>query len=606
MKALIGAPSEVLRLATYFVLAFSASLVLNPLCRLVAQRFGLVAMPSADRWHRKPTALLGGAAVAVTVIGGTATLTLFNQIPILIAAASLMFVVGLADDILSLKPSTKLVAEVAVASLLLYFGYRLRWSGWPTVDAMLTMLWIIGITNAFNLLDNMDGLCAGISLIAGATLLASLDPEVWGGAEAVYLTLLLAATAGFLVYNVHPASIFLGDSGSLFIGISLAALTLALGEDAAGVRNLLAIVAAPVFVFLVPIFDTTLVTLSRLLYGRRPSMGGRDHSSHRLVAMGLSERAAVRVLWTLAALGSFVGLAARYASPDWSGLFAALFLLAMIIFAVYLIGVRVYHDVDRTLLETGKITPVVVDFMYKRRVAEVILDVCLVSLAYYGAYRLRFEEERWLSYFPKFLESLPLVLGVQIITLWTVGAYRGVWRYFSLIDGVVFAKGVMVGTLAVVSLIAYVYRFQGYSRGVFVIYAALAFLLLTASRASFRLISEFVRRRRQTGTRLIIYGAGDSGDIAVRQLLSRNASPYRMVGFIDDDARRHGGRLMGYPVLGGHDRLAELIKSNQVDEVVVSSPSIGEARVRELRQLCSTHHVALSRIQIDIERLVSD
>ena len=137
-----------------------------------------------------------------------------------------MFVVGLIDDVLSLKPSTKLIAQIALASALLFFDYRLNWLESVTLDSLLTLVWVVGMTNAFNLLDNMDGLCAGIALIVGAALLIDLLPGAAGTrafAEARYLAILLGATGGFLVYNLHPASIFMGDSGSLLLGFSFAA-----------------------------------------------------------------------------------------------------------------------------------------------------------------------------------------------------------------------------------------------------------------------------------------------------------------------------------------------------------------------------------------------
>ena len=177
---------------------------------------------------------------------------------------------------------------------------------------MITLVWVVGMINAFNLLDNMDGLCGGIALIVGTALLLQLSPVEPGSDaffKAQYLALLVGATAGFLVYNVYPASIFLGDSGSLLLGASFAALTLAPVRQAAASSNPLSIVSVPLLVLLIPIFDTALVTASRVLSGKSPATGGRDHSSHRLVAVGLSERAAVAVLWGLAAIGGSLGLA---------------------------------------------------------------------------------------------------------------------------------------------------------------------------------------------------------------------------------------------------------------------------------------------------------
>ena len=183
----------------------------------------------------------------------------------------------------------------------------------------------------------------------------------------------------------------MGDSGSLLLGLSFGALTLSHAQNVAAKSNPLSIVAAPVLVLLIPILDTTLVTASRLLSGRAPSEGGRDHSSHRLVAIGLSERAAVALLWLLAAVGGALGLAFDYFNLSWSGLAASLFLLAMAIFIIYLARVRVYEESDEHPLDRDTLTPLVADFLYKQRVAEVLLDLCLVTIAYYSAYRLRFE-----------------------------------------------------------------------------------------------------------------------------------------------------------------------------------------------------------------------
>ena len=183
-----------------------------------------------------------------------------------------------------------------------------------TVDWMLTLIWIVGLTNAFNLLDNMDGLCAGIAVVAGVAFLATALPVTEGSLafhQVQYLAALIGALLGFLVYNTHPASIFMGDSGSLLIGMSLAGLTLTLGSTITGGQNVLSVIAVPMLVLLIPIFDTTLVTISRMVSGRPTSMGGRDHTSHRLVAIGLSERSAVTLLWLLAAASGAIGVAFR-------------------------------------------------------------------------------------------------------------------------------------------------------------------------------------------------------------------------------------------------------------------------------------------------------
>jgi UDP-GlcNAc:undecaprenyl-phosphate GlcNAc-1-phosphate transferase len=584
-----------------FILAFAASIALVPLCRLFAIRFGYVARPKGDRWHQRKTALLGGVAIAVVTLGGGWLSGQAAHLWIILLSGTAVFVLGLVDDLFALKPSTKLVAQFALAALLVYFGYRLRWSDSLTLDAMLTLFWVVGVTNAFNLLDNMDGLCAGIAfIVAGALLVAFLEADP---SRAGLLVLLMGALAGFLIYNVNPASIFMGDSGSLFIGLTLSALAL---EPAAGTRahsNLLSIIGAPLLLLLIPIFDTTFVTILRLLSGRSPSQGGRDHSSHRLVAIGLPERKAVLVLWTLAALGGLIGLELRFAESGLGGPAAAAFVLAMLIFAVYLSRVRVYESTDIALRSAG-ITPFVSDLMYKRRAAEVMLDVCLIALSYYVAYRVRFEGPEFVTFFPRFLFSLPIVVGVQMVTLFAFGAYRGVWRYFGLMDGVTFAKGVAVGTVAIVTTIVFLTRFESYSRGVFVIYAAIVLLALIGSRASFRLMSEFIRRRR-AGDRLVIYGAGDGGSVVVRELMGDEHRRYRILGFIDDDPAKQRLRVQGYPVLGGYETLEVLAAEHAVDAVVVSAREMAPAKLQQLEELCAANAIALSRLQFKFEQLVA-
>ncbi len=163
-------------IAAPFLLAFVAALVFVPLCRLVARRLGLVAKPREDRWHTREIAMLGGVGIALSMIVAMLVFGRFSELGVLCTAAGLMFLTGLADDIWSLKPVSKLVVEIGVASIFLYFGYHLNWVNGVTVDWMLTLIWIVGLTNAFNLLDNMDGLCAGIAVVAGAAFLITALP----------------------------------------------------------------------------------------------------------------------------------------------------------------------------------------------------------------------------------------------------------------------------------------------------------------------------------------------------------------------------------------------------------------------------------------------
>ena len=303
--------------------------------------------------------------------------------------------------------------------VLVSLGVTLPWTGSQVMNALITVLWIVGAANAFNLLDNMDGLCAGIAVITAVALCVSVrqaDP----GAFAVGAAL-AGAAAGFLVFNFNPASIFMGDSGSLFLGSSLAVLA-CLGESPAQ-RGVASAIAVPVLLMLIPIFDTTFVTLSRKLSSRSVSVGGRDHTSHRLVALGLSERQAVLFLCGLAALAgaAAVGISsARFREAD---ILLGLLLVALLLLGVRLANVRVYDGEDFVVLRQRSLTPLVAEFVYKRRVFEVILDVFLVVIAYYASWVLRFERDLP-EYYAAFVRSVPIVIGCQIASFQMAGILR--------------------------------------------------------------------------------------------------------------------------------------------------------------------------------------
>jgi UDP-GlcNAc:undecaprenyl-phosphate GlcNAc-1-phosphate transferase len=591
------------QLLLFWALAFVCSVVLVPLCRSLARKHGFVATPRADRWHGRPTALLGGVAIAATVLVLHVVLIGVAGAPVLLVGTAAMFGIGLIDDLVSLRPVSKLVCEIAVASFFVFFNFRLGWVNSLTLDTLLTLFWIVGLTNAFNLLDNMDGLCAGLGIVAGAGTIASMWLNGVRGPDVIHVVLLMGALAGFLVYNFHPASIFMGDSGSLFIGLNLAVLPLTSSGSIHASRDLLSIMAAPILILLVPILDTTLVTVSRLLSGRSAAQGGRDHSSHRLVAIGLSQRSAVFVLWALSAFSGLLAVSLGNYGDGLPGIAAAVFVIAAIIFAVFLARVHVYDDDQAARAARDRLTPIVVNFVYRRRIAELMLDLCLIAIAYYSAYRLRFDGN-FRTFFPQFLESMPLVVGVQIVSLFVAGVYRGVWQYFGLMDGVTFAKGVGLGTLVNIALLTYVYRFQSYSRGVFIIDAALLMLLLSGSRASFRLISEFAHRRNQRGLRVVIVGAGDVAASAVRDILRRREGGYRLLGFIVDDPALERARMQGYPVLGNFSSLLALIAEQRVDLIVVTQ-LIDVDHLQELRDRCAESHVSLERLHFELDQLVA-
>src|SRR5687768_5356273 len=260
------------------LVALALSLALTPLVRAFARRYGVIARPRSDRFSSRPTAMMGGVAIYLSVL--TAFLLFAPHTRegwVVMGASTALFVVGLVDDFLHVKPYQKLIGQVLGASAVVYFGLTLPW-GWGASGAMaLTIFWLIGITNAINLLDNMDGLAAGVSAVAAGFIAASVAAN-GQTTEAVMLTVFAAALVGFLVFNSSPASIFMGDCGSMFVGFFLASTALLSASGERG-RSFIVVIAVPVLILFIPIFDTTLVTVVRKLSGRAASQGGRDHTS---------------------------------------------------------------------------------------------------------------------------------------------------------------------------------------------------------------------------------------------------------------------------------------------------------------------------------------
>lgn len=325
---------------TAFVFALCSGLVLTPLVRALARRAGMVAKPRADRWHTQPTALLGGVGIfAAFLLTILTQWNLSREGVLIVACASSMFVLGFVDDLVQLRPRSKLAAQLLAAAVPAFAGLALTWTPWPLVNGVLTVFWLVGITNALNLLDNMDGLSSGIAFLASCFMAWFFWDQ--GKPELAATAMGLAgACGGFLVFNWNPASIFMGDSGSLFLGYLLSGLGLLLQSHRS--RGLFSVLFPPVLVLLIPILDTSLVTIARRLNGRAISQGGRDHTSHRLVALGLSERGAVLVLYAIALVSGSLGVYAYRSPSQQTGLLLAPFVLLVLAFCVYLGKVRVY------------------------------------------------------------------------------------------------------------------------------------------------------------------------------------------------------------------------------------------------------------------------
>jgi UDP-GlcNAc:undecaprenyl-phosphate GlcNAc-1-phosphate transferase len=578
--------------------AFLFTILCVPLVRRLATRWGCTAVPRKERWHTRPTPTLGGLAFFLGFLAPVLLLSpdLASAVPFFIIVMQ-MFVVGFYDDVRHINPATKLIGQIISAATAIFFGYSLNFFTWAPLDALLTAIWIVALTNSLNLLDNMDGLAGGIALIA-ALYLAFLFIQQ-GDAQHVVLALALAgALGGFLLHNFYPASIFMGDAGSLFLGAALSLLTVHANGQAS---NILSLVAIPTCILLVPILDTTLVTVTRLLRGQPISQGGRDHASHRLVILGLSEPQAVLLLYLMATIAGASAVLIKGFSYSLSLVFLPLVLLSFTLFTAYLAQVEVVSEEEgRKKQAQKKLSVVLTTLTYKRRLLEVILDFFVIAFAYYLAFALRFEFYLSDSLMKLYLTSLPVVVTATYVGFFLFGLYRGLWRYTGLEDLIRIAKGVAAATLLSMVGLVFFYRFTGYSRIAFVAYGVLLFLGVAGSRLSFRLFGLAVARTRKEKIPVLVYGAGDGGEVVVRECRTNSHVEYQPIGFLDDDPRKEGRTLAGLRIFGGAEKLPEILRQKKVVGCIISSPKIlANGQAEQIRTVCQEQGLWIKQLRLD-------
>ena len=275
-----------------------------------------------------------------------------------------------------------------------------------------------------------------------------------------------------------------------------------------------------------------------------------------------------------------------------------LLLIGLVLLGVYLSRVQVVRP--EAAGQGARLVRLAAEIPYKRHLATVALDLVLIVLAYYAAYVLRFEGGL-ASEQAIFVRTVPPLVVVQILALALSGAYRGLWRYTGLADLIRLVGAVTVGSAAGVVYFVLVVRFAGLSRAVFVLDWLLLCALVSVSRVSFRLLGVVLRRPQADARRVLIYGAGDGGELILREIGNNAGWRRQAVGFVDDDPGKVGARIHEVPVLGTPDSLDELLVRHEVSEVVVSSRKIPDDRLRRIQAVCAARSVAVVRASVRVD-----
>ncbi|MBA3364380.1 MAG: Gfo/Idh/MocA family oxidoreductase [Actinobacteria bacterium] len=569
--------------ASAVAFATSALLIWAALRSPLARR--VVAVPSGDRWHARETPALGGLGILAGLLAGVGACLAVGAVEPsakllgILGGCAILFAVGLADDVSSLKPLTKLAAQIGAAVVVLASGLSVEIVHNDVVATGIALVWLVGVTNAFNLLDHIDGLAGSLAAIACAFFAIDAISVHSNDLVLVVGSSLGLAALGFLLFNLRvrgSAQVFMGDSGSQVLGFGLAALSLAASWEVAGTTA--ATLVLPLLILAVPILDTTLVTVVRLLEGRPIYAGGRDHSSHRLVRHGLSEKRAVVLLALIAAGVGATSLGYSALNDPWITLIGVLITFAVLVqFGSFL------ADSERQTVPRDETGPfwLRIFVVHRRRLIEVLVDFALITAAFSAAYLLRFEGGGPGNQRELFLSALPVILAARYAVFIPFGLYSSVWRYVGARDATGIVAAVVVSELLAVGFLAlsYVHDFADFSRSVFVIDALLCTILIGASRFGERALVPVlgVLKDRGDRRRTLIVGAGRAGRSLLLEL--RQTPGEQVVGFVDDDPALRRRRLQGVPVLGSAPDIARVLEDTRPDRVLVTIPDATRERL---------------------------
>ena len=588
---------------------------LTPLAMRLAGALGAVDHPGPRKVHSSDIPRLGGLAVIASVALVTGTLwavraqkltkitdefalgLTLGLIPIL--------VVSIYDDLRPLPALPKALAQLLGAGIAVALGIQINPEihvfaasvtlGWLAIP--LSILWIVGVTNAFNLVDGLDGLSAGLALISAMSL-AGVSVLVGRFDIALIALILGGALIGFLPYNLHPARTFLGDSGATAIGFCLACLALRGGST---LTTGLAILA-PLVVLGLPVAET-LISMARRISRRLLHIGGGgvfeadgEHIHHRLLKLGLNHRRAVMLLHGVGLLLAAIGVGSMFLSHRQ----AAVLLLTII--AAGFVGLARLGYEEFAVIRRGDMLRLYEVPVLRTGLFIVFADIVLSVSALYIAWVLKYDDWGLRLDRYKLQRLLALLPIATLAAFYLLGLYRRAWKIATIADITRTVAGVALSTATLVVLSRFLWT-EPLPVTFYATYFLVGAALLAGMRASYRVISEWSHRaqRETAGEPILIYGAGFAGSLAVREILENTDLAMRPIGFLDDDHDKFGRMVAGYPVFGSIDRLEELLGVQAVRGVVVASDKIPHENIERLAEICERSGVFLKQFRVGFE-----
>lgn len=398
----------------------------------------------------------------------------------------------------------------------------------------------------------------------------------------------------------------MGDSGSLFLGFTLATLAIAQQQQASDV---VAVLGVPTLIFLLPILDTALVTITRLMRGQSPAQGGRDHTSHRLVAFGLSERQALFVLYGVAFFSAVTAAVLESLNYWLSLVLAPLLILSLALLTAYLGRLKVVSAPDPSR-QGQAVARFMLELTQRRRLLDVILDFFLIGIAYYLAFLISYGLQMDSARLENYLLSFPFTLACTYLVFYGVGVYRSMWRYVDFDDLMRYLQAA-IGSVALLAAVIYVLDSMGVSvwaedfHGLtLLLYGIFLFLGLTFTRSSFKVLDLFFQKRfRQDGERVLIIGAGDAGEMTLRWIGLNPQYRYQPVGILDSDPILIGRQIHGVPVLGSIEKLPTILEYSHAAGVILAFTLDESPWTAEIFRICQEQGRWVRKLRLDFELL---
>lgn len=586
---------------------------LTPVATWLARKTGAIDLPGPRKIHQSPIPRLGGVAVmaAITMTVGVVLATgLVDAMPRFLLGLSLsllpVFVVSLIDDIRSVPAWVKFLIHGLSAAVAISFGFTLD----QTISVLgndvfigqysvvISWLWIVGVTNAFNLTDGLDGLSAGLALISAASL-AVVALVIVDAPQAVFSLIIVGALVGFLPHNTYPARIFFGDAGAASIGFLLACLGL---SGSARLSTGMAVLV-PIVVMGVPIADA-LTSIARRALGRLlGSHSGvfvpdQAHIHHRLLHKGLDHQRAVLLLYGVGLTFALTGVLSMFFT---SGR-AALVVVTLIVAAG--LAIRALDYDEFAIIRNGLVLRMYEVPALRTGAFRVFMDMALVALSVYLAFALKFDEWHLTGSREIALNLVVIQLPVTLALFLSFGLYRRSWRQSNVHD--------LLRTLAAITtsavaglLIVRLTVADGPTVALFIIYAMVLAALVLAVRMSFRILLYWKGREKEGADRVLIFCADAQGAVALQELFWSRSEHVQPIGFIDNDPKNVGRLVNGFKV-HGNVRSLQLIAHNLGVSGLVLASAIAPDQLELLAAQCAKAGIWLKQFQVQLHTLPTD